>query len=373
MFLINSQDLFFLIPLFLIGIICSYTDIKYNKIFNKLIVSSVFYIFFLYSILYLGNYSDISNLILNGTTALIVGYFLWNLRLWSAGDAKLFAIFAFLIPLDFYAKSYIKHFPAFNLLINLFIPLLLFLIASGIFSALKNLKQIKNKLLKIKELTKLDIWRLALAGLRMFLDYLLAAILIRTVLSLKTIPGNWLLIILSNPFIVFAILILIIKSLNDWKYKNKIIGSGSYALLLIYLAVLLFSGRLLYLQGLLKTAAIFMVTIGFLRRILNFYIQEKQARKVKIKNLGPGMILTGNNFKRLLKIKKISLGQQDASGLNKEQVEIIKKTFFDNENLEIRIYQSFPFAPFLLFSSIISILTQSSFLPLLDMLFKSLL
>ncbi len=72
------------------------------------------------------------------------------------------------------------------------------------------------------------------------------------------------------------------------------------------------------------------------------------------------------------KIKE-KVGKIDAGGLNKEQVKIIKNYFKNKEDLEIKIYRTFPFAPFLFLSAIISITTRSSFLLLIDKFFQYLL
>ena len=119
-----SINFLFLVPLAVIGLICAYTDIKYGKIFNKWIVFGLIYVFFLYVFLfsYKTSIDYIFELILNGAIAFLVGYLLWHFKLWSAGDAKLFAVYAFLIPLHFYSKSYTPYFPSFNLLVNVFIP-----------------------------------------------------------------------------------------------------------------------------------------------------------------------------------------------------------------------------------------------------------
>jgi len=89
-------------------VVCSYTDIKYGKIKNNCIliglawVLIVYILLGIYSFFYLGQMENISyfgKMLLNGFITLILGYLLWHFRLWTAADAKLFTLYALLIPL----------------------------------------------------------------------------------------------------------------------------------------------------------------------------------------------------------------------------------------------------------------------------------
>jgi Flp pilus assembly protein protease CpaA len=124
----------FLPMIFLIGLITSYQDFRYGKIKNKWIILGLawglgIYLFFLIwglAIEPIISFSYIFNVFVNGFIALIVGYLLWYFNFWSAGDAKLFALFAFLLPLEYYWRTVLPYFPSFVLLINIFIPVLVF-------------------------------------------------------------------------------------------------------------------------------------------------------------------------------------------------------------------------------------------------------
>ncbi len=61
------------------------------------------------------------DVLINACISLAVGYLFWIVRFWPAGDAKLFTVFAFLLPLQFYWKSYVPYFPSITLLANIFI------------------------------------------------------------------------------------------------------------------------------------------------------------------------------------------------------------------------------------------------------------
>jgi Flp pilus assembly protein protease CpaA len=129
-----NLDYLFLPMIFLIGLITSYQDFRYGKIKNKWIILGLawglgIYLFFLVWGLIsepIISFSYIFKVFINSFIALIIGYLLWYFNLWSAGDAKLFALFAFLLPLEYYWRTALPYFPSFVLLINIFIPVLVF-------------------------------------------------------------------------------------------------------------------------------------------------------------------------------------------------------------------------------------------------------
>lgn len=71
------------------------------------------------SYLYTAGYSMDS--LINFCIALVVGYSLWKFEVWAPGDGKLFAISVLLIPLKYYGTKYFPYFPAFALLVNIFV------------------------------------------------------------------------------------------------------------------------------------------------------------------------------------------------------------------------------------------------------------
>ncbi len=372
------MDLFyflFLIPLTVIGIICSYTDIKYKKIFNKWIVSSFIYIFLLYCFLFLFLKDNvyIINLILNGVIAFLVGYLLWHFKLWSAGDAKLFSVYAFLMPLSFYSKSYVFYFPSFNLLVNLFVPLLLVIIISALMIFLKEITKTKRIKEKIKGINLEKSIHFLLYLFQLFLNYVFIFIVLNLIIFPLTgkIPGSE---VFQNPFFIFALLLLIIGRFHKARENKKQLNWILYGVILIYLFFIVFWEKdFNALINVLRVSFVFMVFIGLTRNILSFYIQKKEVKIIKIKNIKEGMVVVKDKDSFFLNEIKDKVGTIDAGGLNEKQVKIIKDFFKNNQKAEIKIYKTFPFAPFLFLSAVISILTQSSFLASIDNVFKYLI
>lgn len=125
----------------LIGILVSIDDYKEGKIRNKWILLGIYLGLIYYAIIIiltiLGHWQIIPiylapsyylDVLLNVLLAFILAFTLWYFKLWAGGDAKLFTLYVFLIPLGFYSQAYLKYFPAFNLLVNIIIPIFVYLI-----------------------------------------------------------------------------------------------------------------------------------------------------------------------------------------------------------------------------------------------------
>ena len=158
----------FLPVIFLIGAIISWQDFKTHKIRNKWIILGlvfgiiVYFLFFLWNLL---GKSPVSNdyilkVIINAVISLFIAYAMWYFNLWPAGDAKLFFLFSFLLPLTYYRNSYLPLFPSFALLINIFIIALFSLFILSILYFIKNFSfsqqiTIQSAIIKLKLITPL--------------------------------------------------------------------------------------------------------------------------------------------------------------------------------------------------------------------------
>ena len=278
-------DSLFLIPLFVIGGTCAFTDIRYGKIKNKwikagLIWAALLYLSLIfYTIFYLHqkeNIGYILEMLINGLIALGVGYFLWQFKLWSAGDAKLFTLFAFLIPLNFYSNYYLNYFPSFILLVNTFLLIILFLVIKALFSSIKNRPKkiglIWRKWFELKKLTPKIV-----SSAKLYLNYLAFFIILRIII--QPISRAFAPKMGSNFALFFLILFIARRYLFGFLFKSKkimpvlsILGGG-YAIYLIS------QGQGVLLFSMLKMALIFMVTIGLLMRFLGQYIEKKEVKK----------------------------------------------------------------------------------------------
>jgi Flp pilus assembly protein protease CpaA len=143
---------YLLLPvIFLIGAITSYEDFRYGKIRNKWIVLGLAWGILIYALFLCWGIlipfiqkiyqvplisilpSYILKVFINSFLSLCVGFSLWYFDLWSAGDAKLFAVFSLLLPLDSYWRTYLPYFPSFVLLVNIFVSATLFMVVCDFF------------------------------------------------------------------------------------------------------------------------------------------------------------------------------------------------------------------------------------------------
>jgi len=368
-------NLLFLIPLFTTGIICSYTDIKYGKIKNKWLIVGFAWVIVLYlslavyNVFFLHQAENINYLfkmIVNGFVALLVGYILWSFNLFAAGDAKLFALYAFLIPQEFYAKAYFSIFPSFNILINTFIPLVAFLTFKALVFSLKRGAAGIKKLDLTKVLSKENLKKLLvqLPGfLRTYILFVLVMVIIQLIRSKATESlGDF----TQNPVFLFLLLFVGYRFLFRFIAKSKLIalivvvlGSGT-------ICYLIFSDQIPFLINILKLSLIFMVLVGLSFRLLNFYIEQKETRKLKVEDLQVGMFPCRNEINGELQKK---LGQIEKTCLTNDQLNIIKEFFKGKLTNEIKVYKTFALAPFIFLGAVITVLTKDSLIGIAGRLF----
>ncbi|MBD3359227.1 MAG: hypothetical protein GF365_00755 [Candidatus Buchananbacteria bacterium] len=160
----------------IIGLIVTLTDFRESRIKNKYIKLGIYigliYYIILFFITVLSRFYALSYyfppqyylfILINTLIGFILAFILWNLKLWAGGDAKLFTLYVFLIPLFFYSEAYLPFFPAINLLINIIIPIFIYLLIkmliypiSLFISHLKNPKLVKEYFKKHREQNKFD-------------------------------------------------------------------------------------------------------------------------------------------------------------------------------------------------------------------------
>jgi RNA binding exosome subunit len=130
------------ILILIIGVIVAYEDWQEGKIKNKWLKIGFLLGLFYYLIqiilslvgyfngLDFGYFFGVYYLIVLQNTALafLIAFALWYFKLWAGGDAKYFLLLVFLLPLAFYTQAFFKYWPAINLLINIVIPIFIYLL-----------------------------------------------------------------------------------------------------------------------------------------------------------------------------------------------------------------------------------------------------
>jgi len=387
-------DILFFPILFFIGAATSWEDFKIRKIRNKWILLGLIYGIIIFSILLawtlfgrllVHNFSLVEHLALNDSNqiitiplkyffqvvinsflALFLVFWLWRYGLVAAGDAKLFFIFSLLLPLKYYWKSYLPFFPSFALLINIYIPIFIYILLIAIqfnyFEIIKLFK--KNNKINFK---KIFFWLKP-----KFIDFvkrLVGFIIIFTIIgNILSYINPWLPAIMRSSAFLFIVFIVANRQLMKLIKNRKM-----YALSLVVLFVIFIfncfklGAEIAFIQIMMsiKTSTQFMVLFLLLRYLIDNYLKFTSKHKININELQPRMLL-GIDKKVMPKI-----GPMAGGGLSSEQVSIIKKWCAKNNLNEIEVYKKFPFAVWVFFGVIITIIFKMSIINVIFEIMKN--
>jgi hypothetical protein len=165
--------------------------------------------------------------------------------------------------------------------------------------------------------------------------------------------------IIPDPFLIFLLLFFAYRLIFSFSSKQKLlslflaIAGGGYAF------YLLLSGQTGVLLNILKFAFVFMVLVGFVRKLLDLYIEKKETSKVRVQELKEGMFLSLQSLNKEIAEK---LNPLRPEGITKEQIELIKNSFAEEKDKELMIYKTFPFAPLMFLGAAITLITRDSIL-----------
>jgi len=386
-------DYLFLPILFLIALITSYQDLKFGKIKNKWIILGlgygllIFFLFFIWGLVAQPitefYYSSIKHLssdsplpvftiqnfylktaLINFLIAIIISFLMWHFSAWSAGDAKLFLVFALLLPLKYYYKTFLPFFPSFVLLVNIFIPIFIFLSIKALFFCWKLLiKEIKEKkvLKSIKELFKnniVDISRLLILFLTMFLSAQLFQRMANFSFLNNTNKQ------LTALIIIYLISVPLTKTLKNKKIFFAFIIFSIFALTIgfVYYKEVFIEmfWRVLYM------VMFFLVLIGLLRKVLNSYIEERGIKEIKIENLKPNSQISQEFLSNIKKeLPEVYKSIQKERYFQPETLDLIKNFCINQKRTTISIYKSFPFAVWMFLGLILTIILKGSLFSLI--------
>lgn len=135
-----------------VGLAASYTDIKFKKIKNKHLIPAIFS--GCVALGYMISTQQIEcdlNTLWNILISLGIGLGLYLTDLWGAGDAKLFALFCFLMPVGKYPK--LIPFPSIAVFANIFIISFLIIAIISAKNAFNNRWKILKEFFSIKTLS----------------------------------------------------------------------------------------------------------------------------------------------------------------------------------------------------------------------------
>lgn len=357
------ENLLFLAAIIYLGLKTSYTDIRHGTIKNKHILFALAYaacaylllifIFFLNGVdVRLGYFND---LLVNGVISLVLGLILWNFNGWSAGDAKLFFAYALLMPLGYYSNGYIKYFPSLMLLVNTFVPFFALFFFRAVFLTGINTKKEVIKEIKIKEFFTLFlnifwmVWVQRLIGLvlKIKLDFLVSMIII---FFLVIIFQK----ILKERLWMLSLGLAILRIFLDYRYLLTYSSLKEICLFLFVIFVVLYSMKF--------SSRHFTKSVSILKLKEGMILAERIFRERGRRKYTKGEIININAKQS----KKMDLENPDGTLTKKDIARL--QSLYKNKQLDfsmISIQQLLPFAPFMFFGVLLTLLSKGNFLILI--------
>lgn len=379
-----NLELIFLPMILFLGVITSYEDIRFNKIKNKWIIFGLIYSFLAYAILitfYLfdGNINThyLLELITNFLFAITVGFGLWYISIWTAGDGKLFIAYSALIPLSVYSLGYIKWAPSLILLINILLPAFIAMfVLMLVRTRVENIKKVFTDF--FKETFQLNkLLRIALSLFAIFWIVNLFLLLVN----------------INNTILRMVLIILIFLGIQKKLGKNALILFIGIACLRLIIDKSVYSMD--FLINFLILVFLAKLIMSFLRGSFSNLGKEIFSKEINVNKLKPGMVLSEVIIKKkeIGKDKMNELKKQgaeiirnkgyyyikkskshidfdnfigeEAEGLTKAQIEMIKKIGIK----KIKISQTMPFAPFIFLGVLLTLILRGSFISFLKTIF----
>ncbi len=344
-----------------LGITTSYTDIKYNKIRNQIIIIAALYAIIAYVLTYVLSHFNLiqynfsfGEVIINLIFAVLVAFLLFVTNIWTAGDGKLLIAFVLLLPLSAYNLGYIRWIPSVVLLVNIFVPAMIYVLITSLMNIrLKELKDISKKLVR------------NICNPKQLLESALFLFSVYWIIHIALIIAD----IKSNVFILITLGALVLFVLKSWLKQHLL-----YVLMVIAIIRLLLD-RSIYSTAFLISILRYLIVWQVGVNLVMLFNKETGVfmKKIPIEKLKPGMWVADldihNYFEKefrgvcknsgfagdLLTRQGYHLGLE--SGLSPQQIDVLKNSNFKKAT----IIQTIPFAPFLFLGVLLTIIARGNF------------
>lgn len=361
-------DILFLPVIIIIGLITSWEDFFIGRVKNKWIKLGFIYGFSVFLLLFLKGaiaphflYSigldvKIPNMYFakvynNACISVLIGFFMWKKGLLAAGDAKLFMLFAFLLPLKYYWKSYLPYFPSFALLLNIFIPIFAIILYYASHAwILKTIKYLKG----YKKINFSELRGKFNSGIILYLKML--AGFVSTFLILTFFLDQWIPLTYTNGSYMFLFSMLARQQIYAYFKKQKLLfGLFFFAFSIIIFNIITdgFTTSMGMLFYMIRLVIIFNTLFMIISSVIENYVGKTRI-KMKIKDLRPGIMVILN------KMPKPQIGIIRGGGISKKQVELLKRWGKENGYKEIETFKNLPFAIWIFVGTIITIVFNRS-------------
>jgi len=372
--IITVLDWILVILIILFGTRFSYTDLKKNKIYNKdiaIFLGLSITIILIQTGLFFKDYNSfyiLQSHLIRGLFGILIGFLFWITGLWAPADGKLFGALSFAIPGRFLIVS--TGSDIMSLLSNT-------LVIISIAVILPNLKKLdKEDYKRVAQVLKPKSIIFSLLGVFGLLW------LLRRIMGFLNINGN-----LLFTALVLVLIIGLFKVIFKLKFQTII--------LLLFLARLIFDyPNYFAIQEILMMIKVFIVYILLrmiiLEGIFNKNTIKKNVDKLKVRDY---LAIIPIKEKERVTFRKLNffsfynyissalglddyeiLGDYDrAIGLEEDNLEKIKKIFKERNMTEVLVFQTMPFAPYIVTGFLITIICRGDGFLLLGIFIKTLL
>mgnify|MGYP006279430201 CR=1 FL=1 len=350
---------YFLPAILAIGFCTSFLDIRENKIRNKYVIAGILAGILIHAAIVLlalfkGEHISLeyfSAYGLNILLSFIIAVALWEFGMWSAGDAKLFIAYVFLVPMSSYSNSSLEIFHSLIILVNTFLPYFAYLVILGTFN--KNLVRNATKALRKNPGTKIMSFFVRIFVAKWLVDLILA--------TTGFNPGR--MALFGFYMTIFFSIQLLFGKIEQKNSKFKPV----YALIVIILARLFITPAQILSINFLVENVIFGLVLFMLRFLVMEIVFASYEYTIKLDRLKSGMVLAypivkndksvwQTNDEDKTKDKKPLIKARD-DGLTKEEIHQIKKHL----PTDVKVNKTVPFAPFIFAGVILTIIFQGPF------------
>ncbi len=297
-------------------------DIKHKKIKNKFILAGFFIGCGLFLVGFLVGFVQLiylRDVLINFCLALTVAYLFWLAAFWPAGDAKLFALFSFLLPLHYYWKSYLPFFPSIMLLANIFICVYIVLFLRSLIYLVRFIYKERKFLFDFPEKLK---------------TFFTASVFIALIKKIKPLAFGRSVLMLVGMLVIVPYLF----NLGYGSWKSSLWGIG------IWLGAML---------------------------IIKKYITDNEFYVETVDNLKIGTLplITVKEVNLFSKEFLKELGPMRAEGIDEAQMTLIRKRLNYKKINTIKIQKNEPFSPWIILGLLMTIILNDNIIQVISRAF----
>jgi len=303
-------------------------------------------------------------MIVNSLIALALGFSLWIMNFWSAGDSKLFFAYSLMIPLSVYGIDRIPYFESFYLIFNSFIPFLFYAIFITVREKIVDVKYggireefTQDKIVENIAYTFAITW---------FADMILVWL---------GIANNILSVVITTSLIMYVLNRFIIDLIPE-SFHDVPLRKISLIVIAVIISVFRFyleKDRILTFEF-AYTFMIYYIIVGTVKSYVKSEAKVFYTKKVHVLNLIRGNVLADTILKkddRYIVDKSNSvtakLNAEFPSELGQDEINRMAK-LFKQKKLDfssVLIHKTMPFAPLMFIGALLTIFAKGAFTALI--------